>query len=167
MNPMRKISLEKITINMGAGEAGPRLEKSQKILAKIAGKKVVVTKTHKRSTFGGGKNRPIGVMTTLRGEPARQLLERMLQAIEGRLKKSCFDRNGNFSFGIKEYIHIPGMKYDPEVGILGMDVAVTLTRPGYRVKERRIRPASIGSRHRITAEEAREWVGKEFKIKIE
>ena len=167
MNPMRMISLEKMTINMGAGEAGPRLDKSQKILAKIAGSKVVVTRTHKRSTFGGGKNRPIGAMTPLRGEAARQLLERMLQAIEGKLSKSCFDRNGNFSFGIKEYIHIPGMKYDPEVGILGMDVAVTLTRPGYRVKDRRIRPAPIGKNHRIKPEEAAEWVSKEFKVRIE
>jgi large subunit ribosomal protein L5 len=164
---MRNISLEKMTINMGAGEAGPRLEKSQKILAKIAGSKVVVTRTHKRSTFGGGKNRPIGAMTTLRGEVARQLLERMFQAIEGKLNKSCFDRNGNFSFGIKEYIHIPGIKYDPDVGILGMDVAITLTRPGYRVKERRIRPSRIGKKHRITPEEAAEWVRKEFNIRIE
>ena len=167
MNPMREIKLDKVTINVGAGESGPLLEKSQKIISTITGRTVVITRTHKRSTFGVAKKRPIGAKTNLRGEHARQMLERLLQAVEGTLKKSCFDRNGNFSFGIKEYIHIPGMKYDPEVGILGMDVAVTLTRPGYRVKDRRIRPAPIGKNHRIKPEEAAEWVSKEFKVRIE
>ena len=167
MNQMREIMLDKITLNMGAGEAGPRLEKSQKILEKISGRKVVITRTRKRTTFGGAKKRPIGAMTTVRGEQAREMLEKMLHAIEERIPKSSFDRNGNFSFGIKEYIHIPGMKYDPDVGILGLDVAVTLRRRGYRIKERRIRPGRIGKKHRITPEESMEWVKKEFGISIE
>ena len=167
MNLMREIRLEKVTLNLGAGEAGPKLEKSQKILEKISGKKVVVTTTHKRTTFGGAKKRPIGTMITLRSVGAKDMLEKLFQAVEGKITKSCFDMNGNFSFGIKEYIHIPGVKYDPDVGILGMDVAVTLMRPGYRVKDRRIRPAKIGNRHRIKPEESREWVKKEFGVKIE
>ena len=167
MNPMREIRLEKVTLNMGAGEAGPQLEKSQKILEKVSGKKIVVTRAHKRSTFGVAKKRPIGAMTTLRNEPARQLLENLLKGVENILSKNCFDKNGNFSFGIKEYIHIPGTKYDPDVGILGLDVAVTLKRPGYRVKLRRIRPAKLGHKHRITPEESMEWVKKEFAVKFE
>ncbi len=167
MNVMREIRLDKVTLNMGAGEAGPKLEKSQKILSKIVGRDVVITKTHKRSTFGVAKKRPIGVKITLRGEQAKQLLEKFFQAVDGKLKRDCFDKNGNFSFGIKEYIHIPGMKYDPDVGILGLDVAVTLMRPGYRVKNRRIRPGKIGKNHRIKPEESIEWVKKEFGIKIE
>ena len=78
MNPMREIKLEKVSINLGAGEAGPKLEKSQKILEKITGNKVIVTKTHKRTTFGGAKKRPIGVMTTLRNEQARELYSRAM-----------------------------------------------------------------------------------------
>jgi large subunit ribosomal protein L5 len=167
MNPMREINLEKVTINLGAGEAGPKLEKSQKILETISGNKIIITTTHKRTTFGGAKRRPIGVMTTLRNEQARELLIRLLQAVDNKLKKSSFDKNGNFSFGIVEYIHIPGIKYDPDVGILGMDVAVTLTRPGYRIKDRRLRPGKIGHNHRIKPEESVEWVKKEFGVKIE
>jgi large subunit ribosomal protein L5 len=167
MNQMREIMLDKVTLNMGAGEPGPKLEKSQKILEKISGKKVVVTRTRKRTTFGGAKKRPIGAMTTVRGEQAKKMLGNMLQAVEQKLSKSCFDTNGNFSFGIKEYIHMPGMKYDPEVGILGLDVAVTLKRRGYRVKDRRIRPGRIGKNHRIKPEESMEWMKKEFGIRIE
>jgi large subunit ribosomal protein L5 len=165
MNPTRRIRLGKLTLNMGAGESGPRLEKSKAILEKITGKKVVITKTHRRTTFGVAKKRPIGVMVTLRGEEARNLLRRMLEATENRLKPSQFDSSGNFSFGIHEYIHIPGIKYDPDVGILGMDVCVTLERPGFRVKRRK-NPGSIGKTHRITPPEAIEWVRKEFGVEV-
>jgi len=165
-NPMRMIRLEKITLNMGAGEPGPKLEKSKKILESIVSRKAVITKTHKRTTFGGAKNRPIGVKITLRGTEARDLLKRLLKAVE-KLKGSNFDSSGNFSFGIHEYINIPGIKYDPDVGILGLDVAVTLERPGFRVKKRMIKPAKIGERHKIKPEEAMDWAKKEFGVKIE
>ena len=166
MNPMREIRLEKVTLNMGAGEAGPKLEKCKKIMELLTGKKVVITKTRKRTTFMA-KNRPIGVKTVLRGKEAVEILKRLLEAVENKIKESQFDENGNFSFGIKEYIHIPGMKYDPDIGILGLDVCVTVERPGYRVKKRRIRPGKIGKNHRITKQEAIEWAKKFFGIEIE
>jgi len=165
-NPMRDINLEKLTLNIGAGEAGSVLDKSKKLLETLSGSKVVITHTHKRSTFGPAKGRPIGVMVTLRGEKARSLLEKLLQAIDKKIKPSQFDTNGNFSFGIKEYIHIPGFKYDPDIGIIGLDVAVTLTRPGFRVSRRRIRPGRIGKSHRIKPEEAMEWIKKEFNVEV-
>jgi large subunit ribosomal protein L5 len=163
---MKEMRIEKLTLNMGAGEPGPRLDKSKAILEKITGKKVLITKTHRRTTFGGGKKRPIGAKVTIRGREAMELLGRLLQAIESRLKPSQFDANGNFSFGVNEYIHIPGIKYDPDVGILGMDVCVTLERPGFRVKKRRMRPGRIGKAHRITPPESIEWVRKNFKVEI-
>ena len=126
----------------------------------------MVTRTHKRTTFGPAKGRPIGAKVTLRGEKAMQLLEKLLQAVDNRLKPSQFDRNGNFSFGVKEYIHIPGMKYDPDIGIIGFDVAITLTRPGFRVSRKRMRPGKIGKSHRITPEDAQKWVHDNFKVKI-
>ncbi len=166
-NPMREIRLEKVTINAGAGEAGPKLEKSKAMLEKITGKKVVITRTHKRSTFGVAKDRPIGVKVTLRGNDAMETLKRLLGAIDNKLKTSQFDANGNFSFGIAEYIHVPGMKYDPDIGILGFDVCVTLERPGYRVKKRRYRKGKIGKSHRIKPEESIEWAKKELGVKVE
>ena len=165
MNPMRKIRLEKVTINLGAGESGPGLEKSKNLLEKISNKKVLVTKTHKRTTFGIAAKRPIGVKVTLRGEDAKSLLKRFLQSIDNKLKISQFDNTGNFSFGIREYINIPGIKYDPEIGILGMDVCVTLERPGFRVKKRMLKPGKI-SKHAITKEESMDFAKKEFGIDV-
>lgn len=162
MNSMKVIRLEKVTVNMGVGEAGPELDKAVKIVHAITGKRVVVTKTRKRSTFGVAKGRPIGCKTTLRGKEALEFLRNALAAVEHTLKPSQFDSSGNFSFGVKEYIHIPGARYDPDVGIVGMDIAVTLERPGFRVKKRRIRPSPVGRGHRISAEEARDWTRREL-----
>lgn len=164
MNRMKEIRLEKLTLNMGAGESGPKVEKSKKILERISGGKVMVTVTKGRTTFGMAKKRDIGVMVTIRGEKAMELLKRLLEAVEKRLKPSQFDSSGNFSFGIHEYINIPGIKYDPDVGILGMDVCVTLERRGFRVKKRRIKPGRIGKTHRISPAEAMGWVEKEFGV---
>jgi large subunit ribosomal protein L5 len=166
MNRMKEIRLEKLTLNMGAGESGPKVEKSKKILEKIVSGKVVVTVTSGRTTFGMAKKRDIGVMVTLRGKKAMELLKRLLEAAENKLKPSQFDSSGNFSFGIHEYINIPGIKYDPDVGILGMDVCVTLERQGFRVKKRRIKPGIIGKTHRITPAEAMEWAKKEFGVQM-
>ena len=167
MNPMRHIRLEKLTLNVGAGESGPKLEKAKSILQQVAGIPPVVTLTHKRSTFGGGAHRPIGAKVTLRGKPADALLRRLLQAVENKLKPTQFDSQGNFSFGVAEYINVPGLKYIPELGILGFDVCVTLTRPGYRVQRRRLRPSRVGKTHRITVQEARAFVTHTYGTKIE
>jgi len=166
MNRMSEIRLEKVTINMGAGESGQKLENCKKILEVITGKKVVVTRTHKRTLFGVAKKRPIGVKITIRGEEGMVFLKRLLEAVENKLSVSQFS-DGNFSFGINEYIHVPGVKYDPDIGILGMDVCVTLERPGFRVKRRRIRPQKIGKKHKITKNESIEWVKKKFGVNIE
>lgn len=165
-NPMRAIRLDKLTLNIGMGEAGPGLDKAKALLHKLSQMKVVVTKTRKRTTFGGAKGRPIGVKVTLRGRAAAELLEKLLQAADNRIKPGQFDSNGNFSFGIKEYINIPGIKYDPDIGILGMDVCVTLMRPGFRVSRRRVRPGRIGKSHRITPQDAQEWVKAMFKTNV-
>lgn len=159
-NPMREIRLEKVTLNMGMGEAGPELEKGKKILGTITGKKVVITKARRRSTFGVPKGKNIGVKVTIRGRGALEFLKNAFKALDDRIKPSNFDNSGNFSFGIHEYINIPGVKYDPEVGIIGMDVAVTLERPGFRIKKRMLRPKKVGKKHRISREEAMAWASR-------
>lgn len=166
MNPMKEIRLEKVTINMGVGGAGPKLEMAKKLLEKLSEGKAVVTKTHKRTTFGVAKKKPIGVKITMRGEKAKEFLRNVLKANENRISPEHFDNNGNFSIGVKEYIDLPGIKYDPEIGMMGMDVCVTLERPGFRIKRRRIRQKKIGNKHRITKEEAKEWVKNEFDAEI-
>jgi large subunit ribosomal protein L5 len=163
---MREIRLEKVTINIGVGEAGPKLEMAKKLLEKISGGKVVVTKTHRRTTFGVAKRKPIGVKVTMRGENAKEFLKNTLKANDNRISPDQFDNNGNFSIGVKEYIDIPGVKYDPEIGIIGMDVCFTLVRPGFRVKRRKIRKKKVGKKHRITKEEAGEWLKREYDAEI-
>jgi large subunit ribosomal protein L5 len=166
MNKMKEIRMEKLTLNMGIGESGPKVENAKSIMQKIVGDtKVVITKTEGRTTFGMAQKRDIGVKVTLRGKEAMDLLKRLLEAVENRMKPSQFDSSGNFSFGVHEYINIPGIKYDPDVGIIGMDVCVTLQRPGFRVKKKMIRPGKIGRSHRITPAESMEWAIKNFGIK--
>ncbi len=157
-NPMLRISVAKVTLNMGAGGPGEKLEKSKKLLEKASAQKVVITKAKKRSTFGVAKGRQIGVKAIMRGKPAEEFLKKILEATGNKIKASQFDNHGNFSIGVHEYIDIPGMKYDPSIGIMGFDVSITLKRPGYRVSKRRIRPAKIGGGHMITKEQAIEWL---------
>ncbi len=151
---------------MSTGAPGPELEKAKKLLEMITGRKVVKTRARKRSTFGVAKGREIGVMTTLRGNEARELLEKLFQSKDNRISASQFDNSGNFSLGIDEYINIPGVNYDPDIGIMGFDVSVSLERPGYRVGRRGYGKSKVGKAHRITPEEAMEWVRKEFGVEI-
>jgi large subunit ribosomal protein L5 len=164
-NPMKNIRIEKLTLNIGAGEAGPKLEKSQKLIEKITGKKIVVTSAHKRTTFGAAKGKHIGVKVALRGKEANEMVKKLLGGVENKISPSSFDTQGNFSFGIHEYINIPGVRYDPDIGIMGMDVCVTLERRGFRVKKRRIK-SKIGKTHKISREDSMEFAKKEFGIKI-
>jgi len=165
MNPMRKIRIEKITINIGCGEAGENLEKAKTLLENLTNKKIVITKTHKRTTFGTAGGRPIGCKVTLRGNDAEEFLKKAFDAIDNKLSKVVFDVQGNFSFGIKEHIDISGVRYDPEIGIFGMDVCVTLERPGFRIKRKKL-SSKIGKKHLIKPEEAMEWVAKNYGVEI-
>ena len=156
-NKMKEIRLEKLTLNMCAGNDAPKIEKSKSIIKTIAGKDAVITKTHRRTNFGMPKAKAIGAKLTLRGDEALELLKKLIQAKDNRIKPSQFDTSGNFSFGIHEYINIPGIKYNPDAGMLGLDVCATLERRGYRVKKRKTRQAKVGKKHIITIPEAIKW----------
>jgi len=166
-NPMRNIRLAKVTVHIGVGKSGEELEKARKVLAEITGQKPC-TKQAKRTLkdFGIREGEPISCLTTLRGELAAAFLKRGFEAVSNSLKASSFDENGNFAFGIKEHIEIPGTKYVPELGIFGMDIIGTLERPGFRIKRRRIRPAPIGKAHRISKDEAIKFIAGNFAIQV-
>ncbi|MBI2663552.1 50S ribosomal protein L5 [Candidatus Woesearchaeota archaeon] len=164
---MKEIKLDKVTLNIGTGEPGDRLDKAMKLLRNMTGMKPVSTKTQKR--IPTWKIRPglqIGCRVTLRKEKAREMLNRLLLSMDNKIDARKFDSNGNFSFGIKEYLDIPGVKYDPEIGIIGLEAAVTLKRPGFRIKSRRLRPKKVHKSHLITKDEAIEFIKKEFKTEI-
>src|SRR3989344_7049992 len=155
---MREIKIEKITLNMGVGSPGDKLNKAKRLLENISSSKPVETKTMKRiPTWGLRPKLAIGCKVTLRGKKAEELLGRLLKTVDNKLKESNFDDFGNFSFGIKEYIDIPGVEYNPEFGIIGLEAAVTLERTGFRIK-RRLKSGKIPSRHKIMKEDAIEFM---------
>lgn len=161
---MRDIRIEKITLNIGCGTK-TSLDTAQLVLKNVSGGKVVVTKTKKRTTFNVPKNKAIGCKITLRKNTG-SFLKRLLEAKENRLKASSFDNTGNFSFGIREYIDVPGMEYDPKLGVLGFDVCVTLERPGYRVKRKRL-SHPLGKLHVIKKEDAIEFAKQKFGVDVD
>jgi large subunit ribosomal protein L5 len=166
-NPMLKPRIEKVTVNISVGKSGEPLEKAATILKQLTDQQPCKRKAKKTiRDFGIRKGEPIACLATLRKEKAKDFLKKAFVAVDNKLSKDCFDRHGNFSFGIKEHIEIPGTKYTPELGIYGMDVSVALGRPGYRVKQRRRAKSKIGSDHLLTAEEAILFIKDEFGVEI-
>lgn len=168
MNPMKSIRIEKVTLNIGAGKDQARLERGIALLNVIADATPVKTTTNKRiQEWGLRPGLPIGCKLTLRKNKAVKMLPRLLDAVENRLREKQFDGNGNIAFGISEYIEIPGVKYDPKIGIMGLEVCITLERPGYRIKKRRLLARKIPARHRISKQEAIDFMAKQFNTKVE
>ena len=153
--PMLKPKIEKVVVNLNVGKSGEPLEKASKVLKELTEQNPVKTKAKKTiRDFGIRQGEPIAAVVTLRKQKAINFLKRVLPVIENKISLSSFDKQGNFAFGIKEHIEIAGVKYDPDVGIFGMDVCVTMSRPGYRVKHRRKEKANIGPKHVLTPEES-------------
>ena len=153
MNKMREICVDKITLNIGTGGPGENLDKAMKLLNNLTNIKAVSTATKKR--IPGWGLRPglkIGCKVTLRGKKADEFLRKLLAAKNNMLKEKNFDAEGNFSFGIPEYLDIPTAVYDSQIGIIGLEVAVSLARPGFRVKRRHIMPRKISKKHKISKE---------------
>ncbi len=164
---MLKPRISKVTVNIAVGKSGEPLEKAEKILHQLTGEKPVKRLAKKTvRDFGIRKSEPIACIVTLRKAKAVEFLNRVLQAVDNKISKTCFDKNGNFSFGIKEHIQIPGTKYVPDLGIFGMDVAVSLSRAGYRVKERRRTKSPVGKTHLLTPEEAAIFVKDTLGVEI-
>jgi large subunit ribosomal protein L5 len=166
---MRKISIGKVVINIGVGKSGEAVERARKVLEQITSQKPSARKAKKSiRDFGTHEGEPIGLVVTTRGqERSKELIGRLLVAREKKMNSSSFDDRGSVSFGLKEHIEIPGIRYDPEIGIWGMNVSVLLERPGYRVSRRLRKSASVGRGHVVSKEEAMEYFKREFEVVIE
>jgi len=166
-NPMTQVRIEKVVVNMAVGTSGEKLEKAVKVLESLTGQKPSRRKAKRTiREFGIRKGENIACVVTLRKEKAIEFLHRALAAVGNRIKASSFDDHGNVSFGIKEHIDIPGTKYDPNIGIFGMDVCISFEKPGYRVKRRRIKKSKVGKAHKVTKYEAMEYLKREFGVEI-
>jgi len=164
---MRNVEIEKLTLNIGAGKSQDRLEKGVKLLRMLTGIDPVKTITKKRIPgWGLRPGLPIGCKLTIRNGKIKELVSRFLKARDNVISNSNFDNEGNVSFGIHEYIDIPDAKYDPTIGIMGLQVCISLKRKGYRIKFRKRKRKKIRAKHRVTKQEAIEFMAKNFGIKI-
>ncbi len=167
MHEMEEPRIHKVVVNMCLGESGERLTKAISLLEELTNQKPMKRKAKQTNKdFNIRKDLPIAAKVTLRGKKAHKFLEDAFEAVESEINSRNFDEYGNFSFGINEHIDLPGVTYDPKVGIFGMDVCVALERPGYRIKRRRIQQRKISPNHRITKQEGINFVKKKFKVKI-
>ena len=136
-NALEVPRLEKITLNMGVGEASQDKKKVQTAaeeMALIAGQKPVVTKA--RKAIAGFKIRegyPIGCMVTLRGPRMFEFLDRLITVAMPRVRDfrgvsgKGFDGRGNYNIGIKEQIIFPEIEYDKVDKVRGMNISITTT----------------------------------------
>lgn len=166
-NVMRTPRIEKVTVHMGVGESGKKLSNAEMIMQTITGQKPVRCFAKKTlPAFGIKKNEAIGCKVTLRGARAEKFLNTALAIKDKQLSVKSFDGNGNFAFGIEEHTDFPGMEYDPEVGIFGMDVIVSLERPGYRIKRRKAQRQDVPASHRLTVDDAISFLKAKYGVEV-
>ncbi|MDR3282742.1 MAG: 50S ribosomal protein L5 [Candidatus Methanoplasma sp.] len=167
MSGPRDIHIEKVTVNIGVGEAGDRLVKAQKVLEMITGQKSVqtISKTVNRD-LGIRIGMPLGCKVTLRGDVAEGFLGRALPIRDRKVYAYSFDKEGNMSFGISDYTDFEGMKFDPAIGIFGMDVSVVLRRTGNRITQRALLKRKIPKSHRIDRGEAIQYMKDNYEVEV-
>jgi len=166
-NPMTIPYIAKVTVNMSIGEGGEKLMRAMKLLEQITGAKPVPRRAKRTiREFNVRRGENIATIVTLRGEMADSFLRRIFQGIGGRINETAFDPYGNVSLGVKEHLVIPGTRYDPEIGIFGMDIAITFEKKGYRVAKRRRKRSRIPRRHRVSKEEAMILLTLKYNISI-
>ena len=167
MNAMREPRIEKVVVNIGVGEAGERLVKAQKVIEMVTGQSSVqtISKTINRD-LGIRKGMPLGCKVTLRGGSAEEFLKKALNIREYRIPTYSFDKEGNMSFGISDYTDFEGMKYDPEIGIFGMDVNVVLRRGGNRITQRAVMKRRTPKKHRMQRDEAIVFMTEKFGLEV-
>jgi len=158
-NPLREIKIEKVVLSIGG--IGEDLEKGVRLLQIITEKKPAKMRTNKRiPSLGIRPKLEVGTVSTVR-KNSKELLKRMLVTIDNTLKKSQISED-NFSFGIHEYIEIPGMEYQRDIGIMGFDITVVFKRAGKRVRIKKIKKGKIPKKQHISKEEIIKFMEDNF-----
>ena len=167
VNPMRNICVEKVVVNVGVGEAGEKLLRAEKVVNLVTGRTTTrtISKTTNRD-FGIRKKMPVGCKVTLRKKEADDFLKRAFWVKQNKIANYSFDQRGNFSFGLGDHTDFKGMKYDPDIGIFGMDISVSLRRDGYRISRRRIQTRKIPKKQWISKDEAYAFLKRKFDVEV-
>jgi large subunit ribosomal protein L5 len=166
-NPMRRIRIDKVVVNIGVGQAGEQLIKGEKVLEMVTGRKAARTRSKTQNKeLGIRVGMPIGAKVTLRGQPAAEFIKTAFYLRNNKINWFSFDPEGNFSFGVQDFTSFPNQKYSPEIGIFGMDISVTLRRAGARVAKRHHARGHIPPGHRLTPKEAQEWLAQQFGVEV-
>ncbi len=164
--PLKPI-IAKITVNIGVGEAGEKLSKAEQVLQSLTGQQPIqtISKTTNKD-WALRKMMAIGCKVTLRKKTADKFLIEALKTRENKIADYSFDDQGNFSFGIPDHTLFEGQKYDPNIGIFGMDICVTMKKLGYRIKHRRVDRRKIPHRHQVTKKETSEFIAETFNVEV-
>ena len=163
LNKMREIKIEKLVLNVGG--IGDYLDKGVKLLKFLTGRNPARMKAKKRiPTLNVRPGLEVGAVVTIR-KNINDFLKKMLAAEDNEFKKKQV-ANNHFSFGVKEYIEIPGMEYQREIGIMGFDVTIVFKRTGRRVGLRKIKKGKIPKRQVITKEEIIKFMEDNFNTKF-
>ena len=162
-----KPSIAKITVNIGVGEAGEKLSKAEQVLQSLTGQQPIqtISKTTNKD-WALRKMMAIGCKVTLRKKTADEFLIEAFKTRENKIADYAFDDQGNFSFGIPDHTLFEGQKYDPNIGIFGMDICVTMKKIGYRIKHRRVDRRKIPHRHQVTKKETTEFIAETFSVEV-
>lgn len=164
MNVMKEFKLDKVILNIGG--TGDKLEKGFILLSKISGKKPVYVKATKRiPTWNVRPGLEVGTKVTIRGKDADAMLKKLLPALDNTIKEKQI-QNNFFSFGIHEYIEIPGIEYIREVGIMGFEVTAVFVRPGKHIEHKKVKRGKRPKRLIVTKEEIITFLEKNYNTKI-
>ena len=164
---MRDVYIDKVVVHMGVGEAGEKLVKAENIMKTITRQTPIRTIAKRtQPAFSVRKGMPIGCKVTLRGKPARDFIATALKVVQNTIFESQFDKSGNISFGIEEHTDFPGMSYDPQVGIFGMDVNVVLERKGIRITRRRMEQKKLPAKQRVKKEDAIAFLKEQYQVEV-
>ncbi|MDD1703764.1 MAG: 50S ribosomal protein L5 [Methanoregula sp.] len=164
---MRDVYIDKVVVHMGVGESGEKLVKAENIMKKITGQSPIRSIAKKtQPAFSVRKGMPIGCKVTLRGKPARDFFATAVAILNKTVFESQFDKSGNISFGVEEHTDFPGMSYDPQIGIFGMDVNVVLERKGIRITRRRMEQKKLPARQRVNKEDAIAFLKEKYQVEV-
>ncbi len=166
-NPMQEIRLDKLVLNIGIGATEDKIENAKALLKKLTGHEIAYTKAKKRfPEFGIRKGQVIAAVVTLRNGEASSFLKTALDANNNQIGRNAI-ANNSLNFGVKEYIYFSGVKYDPKIGMLGLNINASFSRRGTRVENRKRRRSIAGRSHKaIKKEELQAYIEKNFGAKV-